>query len=957
MADSSIAAPVWVNITGNLLSGALTRVLFNDPAQTDSVSTIVTSLQVDWRYAIPDNLSNPTGSTHPVIYVGTDGGVYRSLDKGTTWTFFPDQTIDGARQEGGYLPTVPVSALTLTTGNINPNDGTVVDQPDGLNMLVASTAGRGSFAIRIDDTILLSNGLPLSTYEVNPVSGPHVTSLVQSTANITEYASTATATSEAFPSFSALQATGAPDTLIYGDSFTAWSPAQMNSTVPEVLTVGYATPLFANGVTIRETDGNGFVTEIDGTDTDGLVHVLWTGTDPSLPGNPANFNITFPQTTYLVQSISIVVDTDHDLTAFEEGIDSVQMQGVAANALPGVRVTFSGPVDPSTFSAADVISVTDPNGNPVAVSLVVDDNAGAPVDAHNVYDILFTSPATTPGFYTVNFGPTISDFSGNLMNQNQDTKNGQPGNSPVGDVFLGRVLLQPWNNHAPVLNTTTATAPAVAPNTPAASIAGISIFNFIQNLNPSPGITDPDNLPNDGPPPNAGWAPEVAPVGIAVTGVDNSNGTWQYSLDGVTWLSFVTASNNSARLLQGSANGLATPERIRFVPNPGFAGTATFTFRAWDLTSGLDPVTGADGDTGNATANGGITAYSSTFATASLLVGTVNQAPTFVPGPNETVLEDAGPVTIKNWATSISPGAPSESSQTLNFIVTGNTNPALFSIAPAVSPTGTLTFTAAPDANGTATITIVLKDNGGTLSGGVDTSVPKTFTINVTPVNDAPTFTKGLNEMVLENSGPFSMANWATNLSTGPANESSQSFIKFMTTNTNNALFSTQPSIALDGTLTFTPATNVFGTATVTVRLQDNGGTANGGVDTSVAQTFVIAVAPVNQAPSFTAGPTETVLEDAGPKTFSGWATGISAGPPSESAQTLNFVVTNNTNPTLFSVAPAVSANGTLTFTPAANANGTATITLEIMDNGGTANGGVDTSATQTFVINVTAVN
>jgi large repetitive protein len=214
-----------------------------------------------------------------------------------------------------------------------------------------------------------------------------------------------------------------------------------------------------------------------------------------------------------------------------------------------------------------------------------------------------------------------------------------------------------------------------------------------------------------------------------------------------------------------------------------------------------------------------------------------------------------------------------------------------------------------------------------------------------------------MNEMVLENSGPASFATWATNLSTGPANESTQTFIKFQTTNTNNALFATQPTIALNGTLSFTPAANAFGTATVTARLQDSGGTANGGVDTSAPLTFVIVVLPVNQAPSFTAGPTETVLEDAGAQSFAGWATGISAGPPNESTQTVNFMVTNNTNPALFSVAPTVSANGTLTFTPAANANGTATITLQIHDSGGTANGGVDTSATQTFVINVTAVN
>ncbi len=52
-----------------------------------------------------------------------------------------------------------------------------------------------------------------------------------------------------------------------------------------------------------------------------------------------------------------------------------------------------------------------------------------------------------------------------------------------------------------------------------------------------------------------------------------------------------------------------------------------------------------------------------------------------------------------------------------------------------------------------------------------------------------------------------------------------------------------------------------------------------------------------------------------------------------------------------------MSSTGTLTYTPAANQNGTATITLRITDNGGTANGGVNASATQTFVITVTAVN
>ncbi len=59
----------------------------------------------------------------------------------------------------------------------------------------------------------------------------------------------------------------------------------------------------------------------------------------------------------------------------------------------------------------------------------------------------------------------------------------------------------------------------------------------------------------------------------------------------------------------------------------------------------------------------------------------------------------------------------------------------------------------------------------------------------------------------------------------------------------------------------------------------------------------------------------------------------------------------------MFAAGPAVSSTGTLTYTPAANANGSATITLRLQDNGGTANGGVDTSAAQNFTITVNPVN
>ena len=299
-------------------------------------------------------------------------------------------------------------------------------------------------------------------------------------------------------------------------------------------------------------------------------------------------------------------------------------------------------------------------------------------------------------------------------------------------------------------------------------------------------------------------------------------------------------------------------------------------------------------------------------------------------------------------------GPADESGQTVNFIVSNNNN-ALFSAQPAVAATGTLTYTPAANANGSATVSVQIHDNGGTTNGGVDTSAVQTFTITVNPVNDAPSFTKGADQTVNEDAGAQSVSGWATAISAGPANESGQA-VNFVVSNNNAGLFSTQPAVAANGTLTYTSAANANGSATVSVLIHDNGGTANGGVDTSAAQTFTITVTAVNDAPSFTKGADQTVNEDAGAQSVSGWATAISTGPANESGQTVNFLVSNDNNG-LFSAQPAVSSTGTLTYTPAANANGSATVSVQIHDNGGTANGGVDTSAAQTFTITVNAVN
>ncbi len=70
-----------------------------------------------------------------------------------------------------------------------------------------------------------------------------------------------------------------------------------------------------------------------------------------------------------------------------------------------------------------------------------------------------------------------------------------------------------------------------------------------------------------------------------------------------------------------------------------------------------------------------------------------------------------------------------------------------------------------------------------------------------------------------------------------------------MVTTDNADLFLEQPAISTDGTLTYRTRDNAFGTATITVTLHDDGGTANGGQDTSEPGQFAITVDSVNDAP------------------------------------------------------------------------------------------------------------
>ena len=264
---------------------------------------------------------------------------------------------------------------------------------------------------------------------------------------------------------------------------------------------------------------------------------------------------------------------------------------------------------------------------------------------------------------------------------------------------------------------------------------------------------------------------------------------------------------------------------------------------------------------------------------------------------------------------------------------------------------GELVFTPAAEANGAGYASFAFRVNDGT----VDAVGANTVTIDVTAVNDAPDFTQAGNQSRNEDAGAQTVAAFAAGSAGGGADEAGQ-VLTYNVSNDNNALFAVQPTIDATGTLTYTLAADANGVANVTVWVSDNGGTANGGVDSSASQAFTITVNAVNDAPTLAIGPGQAGAEDAGVQSVAGFAAAAPGGGPDEGGQVLSYVVSNDNN-ALFAVQPTLDAAGNLTYAAAPNAFGTATVTVFVADGGGTANGGVDASAAQTFTITVTPVN
>ena len=259
---------------------------------------------------------------------------------------------------------------------------------------------------------------------------------------------------------------------------------------------------------------------------------------------------------------------------------------------------------------------------------------------------------------------------------------------------------------------------------------------------------------------------------------------------------------------------------------------------------------------------------------------------------------------------------------------------------------GRLKFVPDANENGSpyAIFAFQVQDDGGTEVGGLDLDQsPKTMTIDVMALNDAPSGTDNTITTDEDESYAFTAADFGfTDPNDAPADKFDPPANKFLavkiTSVTTNGSLGVTPGefISVDSLafrrLRFFPDPNKNGTpyATFTFQVQDNGGTANGGLDLDQSpNTMTINVTPVNDVPRAIAD-NATVDEDSTNNFIDVLAndTDIDNEAPPLNAGLTVIAVTQGAHGTVTFTATGVS------YTPAPNYFGSDSFTYTLRDNG-----------------------
>ncbi|MDW7995705.1 MAG: cadherin-like domain-containing protein, partial [Gemmatales bacterium] len=264
------------------------------------------------------------------------------------------------------------------------------------------------------------------------------------------------------------------------------------------------------------------------------------------------------------------------------------------------------------------------------------------------------------------------------------------------------------------------------------------------------------------------------------------------------------------------------------------------------------------------------------------------------------------------------------------------------------------------NAFGVATLTVTIQDNGGTANGGVNT-LTITITVNISPVNDAPTLTA--NNALTVNEGASAPITNALLLTSDIDDAPSQLTYTLLVTPANGTLLKNGTPLTAGQTFTQQDINSGLlayqhnGSETTTdsfqFTVQDSGGLSPPGGPF----TFNINVTPVNDPPivgAITPNPVNLV-EDSFLTPVTVTLTGID---PVELGQSIVNVVASTSDATVTGTVTVAWPSGgdpsqaQISFSPPADAFGTATITVTIQDNGS----GTNTS-TYVITVNISPVN
>jgi hypothetical protein len=336
-------------------------------------------------------------------------------------------------------------------------------------------------------------------------------------------------------------------------------------------------------------------------------------------------------------------------------------------------------------------------------------------------------------------------------------------------------------------------------------------------------------------------------------------------------------------------------------------------------------------------------------------VSSPNVAPTLdaIPDP-AAILEGAGAQSIS--LNNITAGAGD--SQALMVTVTSDNTSLIPTPSVTYTPnnnTGSISYTPVADHFGSAKITVTVRDAGadGTFNNSDDGTFVRTFTVNVTGVNDPPTLTAISDPAAILEDAALQTVN-LSGISAGPFETQT---ITITATSDNPGLIPNPTvnytSANATGSLTYKPVGNQSGKAVITVTVQDNGGKLNSGTDT-IVRSFFVNVTAVNDLPSLDAILDVAIAEDSTEQTVN--LTGISAGPFESQKLSISTSSSNQTLiPNLAVHYASADTSRSLTYTPNGGTSGTSVITVFVHDAGldGVLNNDDDGMFERTFTVRV----